>query len=158
MHRVRGRKVAQIGKILAGDRAAGAQQQQPEIQRKLLLHQDLPIPGYQVVVSLVEIPAGMVKSGIPIPARSRITVTEGTLILETAGRPRTTHKAGDTFSVDAGKVHRDINTSNAPVKIVATLVAEKGLSHGTDTVFASRRRTRHPRFLGLMRRSTCAIL
>jgi quercetin dioxygenase-like cupin family protein len=103
--------VTQIERILAGDRTAGAQQQPPEIHRKLLLHQDLPIPGYQVVVSLVEIPAGMSEVRHTHPGRSRITVTEGTLILETAGRPRTTHKAGD-----------------------------------------------HPRFLGLMRRSTCAIL
>ena len=46
--------------------------------------------------------------------------------LETEGRPRTTYKPGDSFYVDAGKIHQGINTGSTPVKIVATLVAEKG--------------------------------
>ena len=32
--------------------------QQPAVQRKVLLTQDLPIPGYQTVMVAVEIPVG----------------------------------------------------------------------------------------------------
>ena len=32
--------------------------QQPTFQRKILITQDLPIPGYQIVMAAVEIPPG----------------------------------------------------------------------------------------------------
>ena len=35
-----------------------AMAQEPTVQRKVLLTQDLPIPGYQTVLAAVEIPAG----------------------------------------------------------------------------------------------------
>ncbi len=35
-----------------------AEAQQPQVQRKVLMTQDLPIPGQQAVMVLVELPAG----------------------------------------------------------------------------------------------------
>jgi hypothetical protein len=35
-------------------------------------------------------------------------------------------RAGDSFFIEAGKIHEGINTGGVPVKVVATFVAEKG--------------------------------
>jgi quercetin dioxygenase-like cupin family protein len=110
---------------LACDRIAQAQQQ-AEIQRKLLLQQDMFIPGYQMIVQTVEIPAGVKEVRHTHPGVLSGYMLEGTLILEHEGRPTATYKAGETFVVDAGKIHQGINNTNAPAKLVATLVLEKG--------------------------------
>jgi quercetin dioxygenase-like cupin family protein len=111
--------------LLTGDQPAFAQQQ-AEIQRKILMQQDMPIPGYQLTMTLVEIPAGVREIRHTHPGVLAGYMIEGTLILEHEGRPAATYKAGETFFVEAGKIHQGINTSNAPVKLVATLVLEKG--------------------------------
>src|SRR5882724_6192138 len=99
-------------------------QQAFEIQRKILLQQDLNFPNLQMVTTLVEIPAGVSEVRHTHPGVLGIYMLEGTLILEHEGRQRTTYKAGDTFHIDAGKIHQGINTSNAPAKLIATLIAE----------------------------------
>jgi quercetin dioxygenase-like cupin family protein len=110
-----------VAGLLAGSSAVSAQ----EIQRKVLLQQDGP-PGYQTVLTSVEIPVGVSEIRHTHPGMLVVYVIEGTLALESEGRPRTTYKPGDSFYVDAGKIHQGINTGNVPVKIAATLVAEKG--------------------------------
>ncbi len=110
--------------LLGGDRGAGAQGR-PEIQRKPLLQQDLAIPGYQMVVTIVEIPAGVSEIKHTHPGVLTGYVLEGTLVLEREGQPTATFKPGELFYVEAGKIHQGINNGNSPVKLVATLVAEK---------------------------------
>jgi quercetin dioxygenase-like cupin family protein len=110
-----------IASVFTGNGSASAQ----EIARKILLQQDGP-PGYQTVLTSVEIPAGVSEMRHTHPGMLVVYVIEGTLALETEGRARTTYKSGDSFHVEAGKVHQGINTGTVPVKIAATLVAEKG--------------------------------
>lgn len=112
------------GALLAGAQVAGAQQ--PEIQRKVLLQQDLPAPGYEIVTNVVEIPAGVSEIRHTHPGILSGYVLEGTLILENDGHPRTTYKAGEAFHVDPGTVHQGIKTGSVPVKLLATLVLDKG--------------------------------
>jgi quercetin dioxygenase-like cupin family protein len=111
--------------LIAGLFAWSGTARAQEIQRKVLLQQDGP-PGYQTVLTSVEIPVGVSEIRHTHPGMLVVYVLEGTLALETEGRPRTTYKPGDSFYVDAGKIHQGINTGNVPVKIAATLVAEKG--------------------------------
>ena len=111
--------------VMAGDPIASAQQASA-IQRKVVLQQDLPIAGFQMVVTTVEIAAGGSEVRHTHSGGLGVYVQDGTLDLEHEGRPLTTYKAGDAFYVEAGKIHRAINTSSAPVKIVATQVVEKG--------------------------------
>jgi quercetin dioxygenase-like cupin family protein len=121
-----GLSLALLGAILvAGDRDAGAQQQS-EIQRKSLLQQDSTIPGYQAIMNIVEIPPGVREVRHTHPGPLAGYILEGTLVLEHEGRPTTTYKAGEGFLVEAGKIHQGINTDNAPVKILAALMVEKG--------------------------------
>jgi len=110
-----------IAGVLAGNAPSGAQ----EIARKILLQQDGP-PGYQTVLTSVEIPVGVSEIRHTHPGMLVVYVIDGTLALESEGRPRTTYKPGDSFYVEAGKIHQGINTGTVPVKIAATLVAEKG--------------------------------
>ncbi len=88
--------------LLAGDQMAYAQQP-AAIQRKVLLQQDVPIPGHQMVMTLVEIPPGVREIRHTHPGVLGGYVLEGTLTLEHEGRSTATYKAGESFFVEAGK-------------------------------------------------------
>jgi quercetin dioxygenase-like cupin family protein len=47
-------------------------------------------------------------------------------MLDKQGLPTQTFKAGESFSVKPGQVHEGMNHGKVPVKILVTLVAEKG--------------------------------
>jgi quercetin dioxygenase-like cupin family protein len=100
--------------------------QQPAVTRKVLMQQDLVIPGYTATMVAVEIPAGGREGKHTHPGTLVAYVQEGALDLEYEGKPTKTYKAGDTFSVEPGKVHEGVNKGNTPVKVVATFVIEKG--------------------------------
>jgi len=74
----------------------------------------------------VEIPAGGREGKHTHPGTLVAYVQEGALDLEYEGKPTKTYKAGDTFSVEPGKVHEGVNKGNTPVKVLATFVIEKG--------------------------------
>ena len=100
--------------------------QQPTIQRKVLLTQDLPIPGYQAVMAAVEIPAGGREGRHTHPGAVVVYIQEGTITFDHEGKPTMTYKAGDSFYIEPGKIHEGINNGTLPVKAVATFVVEKG--------------------------------
>jgi quercetin dioxygenase-like cupin family protein len=107
--------------------AAGASvcAQEAGVQRKILLTEDGP-PGFQTIVNALEFAPGAreVKHSHPGPLNGY--VLEGTLVFEQEGRPTASYKAGDAFYVEPGKAHLVINSSDAPVKLLAMLVVEKG--------------------------------
>jgi quercetin dioxygenase-like cupin family protein len=111
--------------LLAADWTADAQQQST-IQRKSLLRQDSTIPGYELIMNVVEIPAGVSEIRHTHPGPLVGYVLEGTAILGHEGRPTATYKPGEAFLVEAGKIHQGINTGNASAKILAVLMVEKG--------------------------------
>ena len=100
--------------------------QQPTIQRKVLLTQDLSIPGYQAVMAAVEIPAGGREGRHTHPGAVVVYIQEGTITFDHEGKPTMTYKAGDSFYIEPGKIHEGINNGTSPVKAVATFVVEKG--------------------------------
>jgi quercetin dioxygenase-like cupin family protein len=67
-----------------------------------------------------------------------IHVLEGALSLDYEGKPQATYKAGDSFYVEAGKVHEGINKSNAPVKAIATFIIPKGQPVTTQVAAATK--------------------
>jgi quercetin dioxygenase-like cupin family protein len=102
-------------------------QQAPAVTRTVVQKHDLGAKGYEGIMANVEIPAGGREGRHIHPAADVLAyVKEGTMTLDVEGRPSTTLKAGDSFFIEAGKVHEGINTSSAPVKIVGVFVAEKG--------------------------------
>jgi quercetin dioxygenase-like cupin family protein len=100
--------------------------QQPAVERKVLLQQDVSVPGYQNVLVAVTIPVGGREGRHTHPGTAVVHVMEGALTLDHDGRPTMTYKAGETFSVDAGKVHEGINKGSGPVRAIASFVVEKG--------------------------------
>jgi hypothetical protein len=94
--------------LLLADRVADAQQ--PVIGRKALLKQDSTIPGSELSMNIVEIPAGVGEVRHTHPGPLAGYILEGTLVLEHEGRPTATYKAGDAlllrlarFTVGAGQ-------------------------------------------------------
>jgi quercetin dioxygenase-like cupin family protein len=100
--------------------------QQPTVQRKVLLQQDLTIPGYQAVLVSVEIPVGGREGRHTHPGSVLVHVEEGALTLDYEGKPTVTYKVGESFYVEPGKVHEGINRGTTPIKAVATFIVEKG--------------------------------
>ena len=105
---------------------ATSAQQQPNVTRKVLMQQDLTIPGYPVALVSVEIPAGGREGRHMHPGTLLVYVQEGALTLDYEGKPTKTYKAGETFAVEPGKIHDGINKGNTTVKALASFVVEKG--------------------------------
>ena len=101
-------------------------QQAPTVKRTVLLQHDTSVPGYEALLVSVEIPVGGREGRHTHPGTAMIHVLEGALTLDYEGKPTTTYKAGQSFFVDAGKVHEGINKENVPVKAIATFVIPKG--------------------------------
>jgi quercetin dioxygenase-like cupin family protein len=103
-----------------------ANARQTGVERKVLLQQDLPIPGYEAVLVAVTIPVGGREGRHTHPGTVLVHVQEGALTLDHGGRPTVTYKAGESLFVEAGRVHEGSNRGNAPVKAIATFIVEKG--------------------------------
>ena len=51
---------------------------------------------------------------------------EGAFELDVAGKPRATHRAGDSFLVEGGRVHAGKNIAPGPSRLLVTVILEKG--------------------------------
>ena len=101
-------------------------QAQAGVERKVLLQEDLSVPGQQVSLIAVTIAAGAREGQHTHPGTLVGQVQEGELMLEAQGLPTRTLKAGESFSVKPGQVHEGMNHGKTPTRILVTLVAEKG--------------------------------
>ena len=101
-------------------------QQQPTVTRKVLIQQDLTIPGYTAALVAVEIPVGGREGRHTHPGTIMVVVQEGELTLDYEGKPTMTYKAGQSFYVEPGKVHEGINKGKVAVRAIASFVVEKG--------------------------------
>jgi quercetin dioxygenase-like cupin family protein len=99
---------------------------QAGVERKVLLQEDLNVPGQQVSLIAVTIAVGAREGQHTHPGTLVGQVQEGELMLEQQGLPTRTYKAGDSFSVKPGQVHEGMNHGKTPIKILVTVVAEKG--------------------------------
>ena len=99
---------------------------QAGVERKVLLQEDSAAPGYQISLIGVTIAAGAREGLHTHPGTLVGQVQEGELMLEKQGLPTQTFKAGESFSVKPGQVHEGMNHGKTPIRILVTLVAEKG--------------------------------
>ena len=102
-----------------------AQQQTQPVTRTILQTQDLSAQGRVAVVARVDFQPGAEVGRHTHPGEELGYVLEGTLVLEVEGRPAVTLKAGDTFFVEAGRVHGGRN-GDTPGRALATYIVEKG--------------------------------
>ena len=111
---------------------ASASAQQPgapaasSVTRTPLRTQDLPMPGgYVATMVLVELPAGA-REGRHVHSGTLVAyVKEGAITMDYEGKPTTTYKTGETFSVEPGKVHEGMNQGNVTTRLIATFVYPK---------------------------------
>lgn len=96
------------------------------VKRTILLKQDLSIRGFEAVMVSVDLPPGSAEGRHTHPAEAYAFVQEGLIVLEVAGKPDATLKAGDIFYIASGQVHQASNKSNVPAKLAVVFVAEKG--------------------------------
>ena len=101
-------------------------QQAPTVKRTVLLQHDTSAPGYEAVLVSVEIPVGGREGRHTHSGLAMIHVVEGTLTLDYEGKPTVGYKPGESFFVEAGKVHEGMNKGTTPVKAIATFVIPKG--------------------------------
>ena len=69
-----------------------AMAQEPTVQRKVLLTQDLPIPGYQAVMGVTEIPAGGREGRHTHAGALVVYIQEGVLTFDYEGKPTMTYR------------------------------------------------------------------
>jgi quercetin dioxygenase-like cupin family protein len=108
---------------LASVAAIGAEG--PTVKRTVLLQQDIA-GGMTMSEVQVEIPVGGREGRHMHPGPLMVHVVEGQLTLDYEGKPTLTYKPGDTFFVEAGKIHEGINRGNVGIRAIATFVTEKG--------------------------------
>jgi len=121
-------RIAAIAACVAVGAALGAavNAQQAGFNRKLLQDQNLGVPDRHAVQVLAEFAPGVAAGRHTHPGEELGYVLEGTLLLEVAGQPPRTLKAGDTFFIPAGVVHDGKNVGGGSAKVLATYIVEKG--------------------------------
>jgi quercetin dioxygenase-like cupin family protein len=105
---------------------AAGHAQQPTVERRVLLQQDVTVPGYQNVLIAVTIPPGGREGRHTHPGTLLVHVLEGVMTLDHEGRATATYTAGESVYIEAGRVHEGMNRGSTPVRAIASLVAEKG--------------------------------
>lgn len=123
---MRKRTAAVAAAIVAGALAAVAYAQAPGFTRKMLQDQNMSISDRHAVQVLAEFVPGGAAGKHTHPGEELGYVMEGTLLLEVAGQPPRTLKAGEVFFIPAGTVHDGKNVGSGPAKVLATYVVEKG--------------------------------
>jgi quercetin dioxygenase-like cupin family protein len=96
------------------------------LERKVLLQQDLTIPGYETLLVAVTIAVGGREGRHTHNATLVGQVLEGELTLEQEGLPTRTYRTGDAFIINPGQVHEGINTGKTPIRALVTFIALKG--------------------------------
>jgi quercetin dioxygenase-like cupin family protein len=99
---------------------------QTGLERKVLLQQDLDIPGYETLLVEVALAPGGREGRHRHPGTLVAYIAEGELTLEQEGLPTRTYKAGESGIIKPGQVHEGINHGRTPIKIFATFIVEKG--------------------------------
>jgi len=135
MHSIRIAVVLAVAATLA---VVSAQAQAPTVKRTVLLQHDTSMPGFEAVLVQVEIPAGGREGRHTHPGLAMIHVEEGTLTLDYEGKPTVGYKPGESFFVEAGKVHEGMNKGTTPVKAIATFVVPKGQPITTQVAAATK--------------------
>ena len=126
MKRTRLAVVASIAVAALTGGAGALHAQQPGFTRAVLQKQELSVKDREAVVAKAEFIPGGAAGKHTHPGEELGYVLEGTLLLEVAGQPPRTLKAGDVFFVAAGIVHDGKNIGTGPAKVLATYVVEKG--------------------------------
>jgi quercetin dioxygenase-like cupin family protein len=102
-----------------------AQQPSQGVERKILMRQDLSMPGWESVMIQTTIQPGGTEGWHTHPGTLVEYVLQGPWTMETRGKPTGTYQTGETFSIVEGEVHQAINPGKTAVRGLAILIVDK---------------------------------
>jgi quercetin dioxygenase-like cupin family protein len=105
--------------------SARAQQQPQDVERKILMRQDLSMPGWETVMIQTTMQPGGTEGWHTHPGTLVEYVMQGPWTMERRGKPTATYQTGETFSVVEGQVHQAINPGKTAVRGLAILIVDK---------------------------------
>src|ERR1700674_971881 len=105
--------------------SARAQQQPQGVERKILMRQDLPMPGWETVMIQTTMQPGGTEGWHTHPGTLVEYVLQGPWTMERRGKPTATYQTGETFSIVEGEVHQAINPGKTAVRGLAILIVDK---------------------------------
>jgi len=118
----------------AGMQLVAAQQ---TVKRTVLQKMDIPgVENREAVLVLAEIPAGTETGPHTHPGIELGSLVGGSLVLEVEGRPATTMKVGDSWTVEDAKVHNGKSTGDQTARVLVTYIVEKGKPLASPAHFA----------------------
>ncbi len=124
MKSIRSARILQLALTFCAAALVAAQAQAPGIQRTILQRTD--IGDREVVLGLAEIAPGGSTGRHTHPGIETGYVLEGITVLLIDGEAPRVLKAGDSYSIPAGKVHDARAETTTAGKVIATYVVEKG--------------------------------
>jgi quercetin dioxygenase-like cupin family protein len=104
---------------------ASAQQQPQGVERKILMHQDLSMPGWESVMIQTTMQPGGTEGWHTHPGTLVEYVLQGPWTMQVRGKQTSTYQTGETFSVAEGEVHQAINPGKTAVRGLAILIVDK---------------------------------
>lgn len=110
--------------IIWAPRSARAQQPQG-VERKILMRQDLSMPGFEAVMIQTTMQPGGREGWHTHPGTLVEYVMQGPWTMERRGKPAATYQTGETFSIPEAEVHQAINPGKTAVRGLAILIVEK---------------------------------
>jgi quercetin dioxygenase-like cupin family protein len=105
--------------------ATRAQQQPQSVERKILMRQDLSMPGWESVMIQTTVQPGGNEGWHTHPGTLVEYVLQGPWTMQRRGKPTATYQTGETFSVVEGEVHQAINPGKTVVRGLAILIVDK---------------------------------
>lgn len=105
--------------------SARAQQPSHGVERKILMRQDLSMPGWESVMIETTIQPGGTEGWHTHPGTLVEYVLQGPWTMERRGKPTATYQTGETFSIVEGEIHEAINPGKTAVRGLAILIVDK---------------------------------
>lgn len=84
-----------------------------------------PLPGWQIVQSLAEIPEGVASGRHSHPGPEVGYIVRGEVAMEFDGRPALALRTGDPFLIPPGVVHNARNVGTVTTKMLSTYVVDE---------------------------------
>lgn len=98
----------------------------PTIKRTEVYKGPVAAADHEAVLMKIELPAGGLAPRHTHPGDEVSYVTDGEIEITIDGQAPVRMKAGQGFSIPAGKVHQARNPGTVPVHLIGTYVVEKG--------------------------------
>lgn len=106
-------------------RPAHAQQAPQGVDRKILMRQDLSMPGWESVMIQTTLQPGGTEGWHTHPGTLVEYILQGPWTMERKGKPAATYQTGETFSIVEGEVHQAVNSGKTAVRGLAILIVDK---------------------------------